>query len=222
MTKTGEADTSGQPNPANGRRERLAAERLERILEAAAALFAEQGFHRTTTREIAEAADVSEGTLYNYFDNKNDLLFSILERLGEYELPSDWASSPLSSEARQFLTQMLQLRRAFVDENAVMLQAIISEVLANAELRRRYNRQMLGPTLEALETNLRQRAGLGQIDACADLPAAARVIVSLYIGSFILQVLGDPLVKNEWDRLMETFLMMVFDGIAPKGGADPA
>ena len=52
------------------RRERRIANRRTLILEAAARLFAEKGFHRTTTRDIAEAADVSEGTLYNYFENK--------------------------------------------------------------------------------------------------------------------------------------------------------
>jgi AcrR family transcriptional regulator len=55
------------------RRQRQIAVRIEQILDAAARLFATKGFHRTTTREIAEAADVAEGTLYNYFENKNDL-----------------------------------------------------------------------------------------------------------------------------------------------------
>src|SRR5512147_1631665 len=97
-----------EPNGATSitRRERQAAQRVEHILDAAARLFAEHGFHRTTTKDIAQAADVSEGTLYNYFENKNDLLFSILERLGEYELPTDWQTEKLSADARQFMLQM--------------------------------------------------------------------------------------------------------------------
>jgi AcrR family transcriptional regulator len=200
----------------NSRRERQAAQRLEHILGAAAHLFAEQGFHRTTTKDIAQAADVSEGTLYNYFDNKNDLLFSILERLGEYELPTDWKNEELAPDAREFMLQMLHLRRSFVDENSVMLQAIYSEILANKELRQRYNLQMIAPTLTALEQILRQRADLHQIDHDIDIPASARVIVSLYLGLFLLQVLGDTLVQGEWDRLMDAFVRMVFDGIGHK------
>ncbi len=47
------------------RRERRIAARKEQILDAAAQVFAAKGFHRATTKEIAEAADVSEGTIYN-------------------------------------------------------------------------------------------------------------------------------------------------------------
>ena len=46
--------------PASTRRERQNAARVEQILDAAIRLFAEKGFHRTTTRDIAEAADVAE------------------------------------------------------------------------------------------------------------------------------------------------------------------
>lgn len=199
----------------SSRRERQAAERLDRILDAASKLFADQGFHRTTTRQIAQAADVSEGTLYNYFDNKNDLLFSILERLGEYELPTDWEQEKLPLDARDFLVQMLWLRRDFVENNSVMLQAILSEILANSELRERYNQQMIAPTVKAIEANLQQRGVLDAARTDLDIPAFTRVIVAMYLGLFILEVLGDPLVKGEWDRLVNSFTNLVFEGIGP-------
>lgn len=206
---------SDPDHAALSRRQAEAARKQEQILDAAARLFAERGFHRTTTKDIALAADVSEGTLYNYFDNKNDLLFSILERLGEYELPADWKNEPQASGAREFMVQMLGLRRSFVEQNAVMLQAIVSEILANAELRRRYSQQMIAPTLAALEQDFQARAERGQLIADIDAPASARLIISLYVGLFILQVLGDPLVKNEWERLVDSFIHMVFDGLSP-------
>lgn len=213
-----------EPNQAASisRRERQAASRLEHILDAAARLFAERGFHRTTTKDIAQAADVSEGTLYNYFDNKNDLLFSILERLGEYELPTDWQNEKLAADTREFLLQMMHLRRSFVDDNSVMLQAIYSEILANAELRQRYNQQMVSPTLDALEQILHQRAARHQIGHDIDVPASARMIVSLYLGLFLLQVLGDGLVQSEWERLMDAFVRMIFDGIGHRPDPEEA
>lgn len=45
------------------RRERRIAARKAQILDAAARVFAKRGLHRATTKEIAEAADVSAGTL---------------------------------------------------------------------------------------------------------------------------------------------------------------
>jgi AcrR family transcriptional regulator len=50
----------------------------QRILAAAREVMLEQGLVRATTREIARAADVSEGTLYNHFANKQELFHTTL------------------------------------------------------------------------------------------------------------------------------------------------
>jgi uroporphyrinogen-III synthase/AcrR family transcriptional regulator len=55
---------------ANGKR--------ERILDAAAALFAGRELSRVTMEEVAARARVAKGTLYNHFQSKEDLYFSII------------------------------------------------------------------------------------------------------------------------------------------------
>jgi len=211
-----------EPSGRAARRERQMAARLEQILDAAAHLFADRGFHRTTTKDIAEAADVAEGTLYNYFETKNDLLFAILARLSESELPQGGlvpgAAGPVqvsAGDARQHFASLLDLRRDYVNENSVMLQAILSEVLANSELRQRYSEQLLEPTLNGLEKELTLRIKLGQLYDL-DVPATARVLTSMWIGLFILQLLEDPQKQPDWDRLAQATIHTVFDGIAPK------
>ncbi len=42
-------------------------------------VFAEKGFHETTIAQIAQIAKIAEGSIYHYFENKEDLLFSIPE-----------------------------------------------------------------------------------------------------------------------------------------------
>ena len=54
-------------------------ERTERIVAAASKLFASQGYHGTSTREIARSAGVSENTLFRHFDNKKELFWSTLK-----------------------------------------------------------------------------------------------------------------------------------------------
>lgn len=49
----------------------------DRILKAALQVFAEKGYNNATMSEIASVANVAEGTIYTYFENKSDLLFSI-------------------------------------------------------------------------------------------------------------------------------------------------
>jgi AcrR family transcriptional regulator len=61
--------------PEEGRRERRKRLTREAISAAAMRLFAERGFDAVTVTEIAEAADVSEKTVYNYFPRKAGLFF---------------------------------------------------------------------------------------------------------------------------------------------------
>ncbi len=53
---------------------------VEAILEAAAILFARDGFEKTSTTRIAELAGVSVGSLYEYFSNKDALLACLIKR----------------------------------------------------------------------------------------------------------------------------------------------
>ena len=50
------------------------------VMEKAEELFALQGYNNTTISQIAKASNVGEATIYNHFQNKEDLLFSIPER----------------------------------------------------------------------------------------------------------------------------------------------
>jgi AcrR family transcriptional regulator len=61
-----------------GLRERNREERHRRILESAARQFRERGYDHVKIEEIAEAAGVSVGTIYNYYKNKGDVLVAIV------------------------------------------------------------------------------------------------------------------------------------------------
>ena len=65
---------------ARGQTQSQAAEKPSKadlVQEAAKAVFAEKGFNKSTTIEIANRAGVAEGTIYEHYKNKQDLLFSI-------------------------------------------------------------------------------------------------------------------------------------------------
>ena len=55
-------------------------DKATRIIRAAENVFAEKGYIQATISEIARLANVSEGTIYEYFKNKEDLLLSIPEQ----------------------------------------------------------------------------------------------------------------------------------------------
>lgn len=61
-----------------GLRARQKANRAQRILEAATTLFREQGYDAVRIEDIADIAEVSVGTFYNYFQTKGDILVAIV------------------------------------------------------------------------------------------------------------------------------------------------
>ena len=200
-------------HPPSSRRERRVAARRTLILEAAARLFAEKGFHRTTTKDIAEAADVSEGTLYNYFENKDEMLMGIMTLLVDAQRMDLRLTDGLPVDARHFLMAMLENRREMVEQKGEMLQSVLSEILVNPDLRQRYYQQLTLPVLGLLTGHLQARSQMGQIKP-VDAALVSQILVGLTTGLFVLEVLGDPKVTTEWEELSEVITSILFDGIA--------
>ncbi|MBT3555944.1 MAG: TetR/AcrR family transcriptional regulator [Chloroflexi bacterium] len=74
----------------------------ERILEAAEAVFADNGYHEALIDEIGKKTSMSKGGLYFHFPSKEDLFFAVMDRLANKlvkraEKAADRASSPLES-----------------------------------------------------------------------------------------------------------------------------
>jgi TetR/AcrR family transcriptional regulator len=65
-------------DPKLSRRERQKIANREDILEAALAVFTERGFHAASMKEIAEKAEFATGTLYSFFESKEDLYKALL------------------------------------------------------------------------------------------------------------------------------------------------
>ncbi len=88
-----------------GLRERKRLARHREILEAAARVFAERGFSEARIEEVAAAADVSPGTVYNYFPTKDALLLGVA-RHRRAEIPEavdTLAASPPADPVRAFV-----------------------------------------------------------------------------------------------------------------------
>lgn len=95
------------------------------IIEAATNLFASDGFHATSTRKIAAAAGVSEGTVFHYFSTKNALLLAILD--GFYEDLTETARAVVQDtmETRERLLLLAKNHlRALLENQAIMMRLI--------------------------------------------------------------------------------------------------
>jgi len=198
-----------------GRRERRAAARKTQIITAAASLFAEKGFHRTTTRDIAEAADVSEGTLYNYFDSKDDLLLDIMDMLDDLPSDTDQFDQVVVEDGREFLMALMKGRRETIDQHNPMLQSVLSEILVNPELRQRYFDEQVSPGIALISQYLQNLLDNGQFRQI-NVSYMSRTLVALMIGLYVLEVLGDSLIHATWDELSQVIVSLLIEGVAPQ------
>jgi AcrR family transcriptional regulator len=76
-------------------------DKRERILKAALHLFTTQGFHATPTSQISKEAQISTGTLFHYFPDKNtiidELYLTIKKEMGDVVRGTDDASLPVKT-----------------------------------------------------------------------------------------------------------------------------
>lgn len=107
----------------------------ERIQQVAIELFTEQGYDKTSLREIAERLEVSKAALYYHFNSKEEILQSIVEsKIEAVEELLDWGESqPRSSEFwRDFFCRLSEL---ISDQ----LQPLIRFALANRTVMKTIN-----------------------------------------------------------------------------------
>jgi AcrR family transcriptional regulator len=198
-------------------REQLIEARRNQILDAAASVFAEKGFHRATTKEIASAAGVSEGTIYNYFDNKADLLIGIMSRLVELQQLSGELTDGLQADVKDFFSAVLGQRISRFPQSQEMIQAILPEVLVNPELRERFYQQFVLQLTTLLEQYVETRIKLGHIRP-VDVPLTVRTIQGMFVGLLVLRILGDETLLSRWEVLPQVVASLIFDGVRPKDG----
>jgi AcrR family transcriptional regulator len=92
----------------------------EIILKAAEKLFRERRIHELTMEDVAQAAGVGKGTIYNHFENKDDLLFQIATH-GFEELCALVAATPKKDKFHARLAALCeQISEFFQQRRAVM------------------------------------------------------------------------------------------------------
>lgn len=79
VARSSEDPHAPDPRPQPSRRSRKKSKTYAALLDAGAELFASRGFDETTTNDIAEAADVSQRTLFRHFPSKEAVLYGDMD-----------------------------------------------------------------------------------------------------------------------------------------------
>ncbi len=196
-------------------RERRVERRTAQILDAAARVFARKGFHRATTREIAAEAGVSEGTLYNYFENKQALLVAMLERLAEIEALTRTLEA--GEEVPDiFLREVLRRRFALFKRNVDVVRAVLPELLSQEELRHAFLQRVIQMTKEALRPYIERQIALGRLRP-ADPEKMTLVLQALFLGLMVMDLSGEPIITQGDPDLPDQLADLLVRGLGAGG-----
>jgi AcrR family transcriptional regulator len=156
-----------------GLRQRKKLETRARIAGAAQRLFAERGFDPVTVAEVARAADVSEGTVFNYFPTKEDLFYSGMEAF-EADLVDAVRrrppGEPVLGAFRRFV--LGRLDRLAAEETAKLVTRAARLVGASRALQVR-EREIVAAATDALTVLVARETGVAATDAEPAAAAAA-------------------------------------------------
>lgn len=133
--KRAKASSTTDANRPTGR-DLKAAVRREQILSTALRLFCENGYAGTSTRAIAQAVGVTEGLLFHYFPNKEQLLVEVASRQASFSgrvLASLVASRGKS--ARELMTEISDGLVDATSEDLAFVGFMLAEAQINADLR---------------------------------------------------------------------------------------
>jgi TetR/AcrR family fatty acid metabolism transcriptional regulator len=131
-------------------------EKYYRIIDAATKVFAKKGFYQTKVSEIAKEAGVADGTIYLYFENKDDILISLFEE--QMKLVLDHMRKEISREEgavkkiERFALTHLQL----IEQNKDVMEIIQVELRQSSKFMKEYQNENFAQYLNLIEDIIRE------------------------------------------------------------------
>jgi AcrR family transcriptional regulator len=184
---------------------------LQRIIDVARQLFAAKGFEASTTRDIADAAGIASGTLFNYFTTKEAILGSLAgealaaaqQEFQERDLAADSFEEALFALVAAGLRRLKSLRKHL----PVLLEAALSPLAAapaddDGSLRVEH--------LEAV-ARLAKAHGLGELS-----PLALQLYWALYTGLLMFWAQDRSPRQEDTLALLDSSLEMFTGWLQPE------
>ena len=191
-----------------------AAETRERLLRAAADVFAGRGYDGTRVADIAEAAGLSNGAMYAYFGSKAELLVGALRAHGRRLLADLIAADPTRSVTDLLLAAGRSLRRRRDPDAYLVIEALVAA---------RRDEDVAGPMRDYVRERADHLAALvreaqhrGELDPGLPPETVAHFCLSLAVGTALVTPDLHDVDDGEW----AAFLGRLVTSLAPTS-ADP-
>lgn len=186
----------------DGRRRRpWALATQEKLLNAAVTEIAEKGFSHARLSDIAKRAEMTAGSIYTWFDNKEDLFGAALRHALAEQLRNNAEKLSDLEIKYSFVRQIAQIApRNFEDDNTTDTQKMLIECYYAAWRDPKARERLMGSIEEHHQMYvdvLRGAQGEGLIVAEIDAESLATLLMAVHTGMAMLGLAGVPRIPDE-------------------------
>jgi AcrR family transcriptional regulator len=180
-----------------------------RILSAALRLFASQGFDGTTTRDLAQAAGVAEGTLFRHFPNKKAILVEVATN-GWVEILTDLLTELSEMGSYKAIAQVMRRRMWNMHKNVDLMRVCFMEAQFHPDLRDRIQLEVIDKMSSVAEAFFQTAMDKG-IYRQTNAKLVAKVFLGMFaIAGFSNNTLMEPDASPEEMKEMAEGLADIF------------
>lgn len=184
----------------------------DQILTAAQHLFAQRGFEKTTTRQLAEAAGVAEGTLFRHFENKKAILAAVVTQ-GWSEMLTDLLTELSEVGSYRAVANVMRRRMLHLHEQGDMMRVCFMEAQFHPDLRDRIETDVIAKMQQVAEAFIQTGIDRG-IYRDLNPELVARVFLGMFmIAGFSQNTLMEPQSPQAQKDMAEMLADIFLNGI---------
>ncbi len=196
-------------------------DKRERILRAAVKVFAKKGFYASRVSEIAKAAGVADGTIYLYFDGKDDLLESLFEDRMERLFTVLRAELAKHPTARARLRTLIELQLGLLEGQRELAEVITVNLRQSTRLLRQYGSRRFVEYLELMAAVVADGQRGGEFRDDLSPRVLARALFGALDGIALTWALGDARAGG-LEKAASQLASVMLQGLARDASAGPA
>ena len=156
-----------------------------RILQAARRLFGRKGYDGTTTRDLAQAAGVAEGTVFRHFPNKKAILIAVATE-GWVEILTDLLTELSEMGSYKAVAQVMRRRMLNLRDNADLMRVCFLEAQFHPELRDHIQSEVIAKMTDVAEAFFETAMQKGVYR-----PMNPRIVAKVFLGMFAVAGFSD-------------------------------
>jgi AcrR family transcriptional regulator len=192
---TAPTSSSRSPGAKGVRKVRRGPLTRKQILDASLRLFSQRGFARTSVRDIAQAAGITDAAIYYHFASKRDLFEALFEERGITPAIAGLEQASVAGGAvdagppLEVFTEISLRALDIMERNRDFLRVMFMGAMGQDRTGTDEYRRIVGRWARAGARILREYVDKGQLRP-VDVDAAARQLVMLVIGAFLDDVMS--------------------------------